>query len=75
MVGFRRFGVHDFWRIARLKTRFRFVLLCLMFTALSGQAGTFKDGPFTAYVFGDDVADEDFAFGWQAAYPDTRLVR
>ena len=34
----------------------------------SAQKGVWKDGPSTAYVFGDDVESEGFGFGYQVVY-------
>ena len=41
-----------------------FVAIC----SIPTLAGSLKDGPATVFVFGDDVEDEGFGFGYQAAF-------
>ena len=38
----------------------------------SAEAGTWKDGPAAAYVFGGDVESDGFGFGYQATYEHNR---
>lgn len=43
-------------------------LLCLSASAYDEDAVKYKDGPHAGFAFGGDVRNEDFAWGWQAAY-------
>ena len=45
-----------------------FSMLCLSAAAYDEDAIKYKDGPHAGFVFGGDVRNEDFAWGWQAAY-------
>ena len=44
------------------------VAVCAAVCSTPVLAGTLKNGPATALVFGGDVEDEGFGFGYQAAY-------
>ena len=41
---------------------------------MAATGGTFKDGPFIGYVFGQDVEDRGAAFGYQVAYEVNRTL-
>lgn len=43
-------------------------LLAAFGTTAQAQKEKLKDGPHAAFITGGDVRNEDFAYGWQAAY-------